>query len=167
MDDADGPTASLIFFFCLLLVDIFFYGFSEAVRALNEKEIEVRTENKKDKKSIRLYRIIQDPSRYVNTLQLVITLSNIIMGVWYLDFFLVRVRGFLDNLSKQYFPGVTSSNACSNDVFCVIHSIDIWCTSSKKISSAFLGKMGICNHYTNVLFFGNVKTFNRFCDGFC
>jgi len=111
MDDADGPTASLIFFFCLLLVDIFFYGFSEAVRALNEKEIEVRTENKKDKKSIRLYRIIQDPSRYVNTLQLVITLSNIIMGVWYLDFSLVRVRGFLDNLSKQYFPGVTESTA--------------------------------------------------------
>jgi len=33
------------------------------------------------------------------------------MGVWYLDFSLVRVRGFLDNLSKQYFPGVTESTA--------------------------------------------------------
>ena len=111
MDDADGPTASLIFFFILLLVDIFFYGFSEAVRALNEKEIEERADETKDKKSIRLLRIIQDPSRYVNTLQLVITLSNVIMGGWYLGFFLVRVRTFLENVSGQYLPGLTDSTA--------------------------------------------------------
>ena len=111
MDDTDGPTASLIFFFLLLLVDIFFYGFAEAVRALNEKEIEERAQEKKDKKSVRLLKIIRDPSRYVNTLQLVITLSNVIMGGWYIGFFLVRIKTLLEKVSGRYLPGMTDGTA--------------------------------------------------------
>lgn len=111
MDDADGPTASLIFFFVLLLIDIFFYGFSAAVRALNEKEIERRAEEEKDKKAIRLFHIIQDPTRYVNTLQLVISLSNVVMGGWYLGFFLIRIRGFLEWLGVRYLPGLATGAA--------------------------------------------------------
>ena len=111
MDDADGPTASLIFFFVLLLIDIFFYGFSAAVRALNEKEIERRAEEEKDKKAIRLFHIIQDPTRYVNTLQLVISLSNVVMGGWYLGFFLIRIRGFLEWLGGRYLPGLATGAA--------------------------------------------------------
>ena len=38
MDDG-GPTASCIFFFALLLIDMLFYGFGEAVRELNAKEL--------------------------------------------------------------------------------------------------------------------------------
>ena len=38
MDDG-GPTASCIFFFVLLLTDMLFYGFGEAVRELNTKEL--------------------------------------------------------------------------------------------------------------------------------
>lgn len=108
MDDADGPTASLIFFFVLLLIDIFFYGFSAAVRALNEKEIERRAKEEEEKKAIRLYNIIQDPTRYINTLQLIICLSNVVMGGWYLGFFLVRIRGFLEELGNLYLPELTS-----------------------------------------------------------
>lgn len=108
MDDADGPTASLIFFFVLLLIDIFFYGFSAAIQALNEKEIERRAKEEKEKKAIRLYNIIQDPTRYINTLQLIICLSNVVMGGWYLGFFLVRIRGFLERMGNLYLPELTS-----------------------------------------------------------
>ena len=38
MDDG-GPTASCIFFFALLLIDMLFYGFGEAVKELNAKEL--------------------------------------------------------------------------------------------------------------------------------
>ena len=57
MDDG-GPTASIICFAALLLTDMFFYGFGAAVNSLNEKEIERRAEEEKDKKSVRLRRII-------------------------------------------------------------------------------------------------------------
>ena len=120
MDDADGPTASLIFFFVLLLIDIFFYGFSAAIQALNEKEIERRAEEEKDKKAIRLYRIIQNPTRYVNTLQLVISLSNVVMGGWYLGFFLIRIRGFLERLLSMYLPGAAGAASMMEAVASVL-----------------------------------------------
>lgn len=83
MDDG-GPTASIIFFMVLLLIDVFFYGFGAALESLNEAEIERRAEEEKDKKSIRLRRIIGEPAEYVNTVQLVTTLVNVIIGAVHL-----------------------------------------------------------------------------------
>ena len=48
MDDG-GPSASIICFVVLLLIDMFFYGFGAAVASLNEKEIERRAEEEKDR----------------------------------------------------------------------------------------------------------------------
>lgn len=76
MDDG-GPTASIILFIVLLLIDIFFYGFGSAIHCLNIKDTEKR-------KSMRLATIIENPTQYVNTVQLVVTLINIIMGGYYL-----------------------------------------------------------------------------------
>ena len=83
MDD-DGPTASIIFFVVLLLIDIFFYGFGAALNSLNEKEIERGAEEDKDKKSIRLRAIISNPTEYDNTVQLITTLINVIIGAVHL-----------------------------------------------------------------------------------
>lgn len=79
MDDS-GPTASIVCFLLLLFFDIFFYGFGTASRALSIKDIERLAEEEKDKKSNRLKRIVNNPSEYVNTLQLIVTLVNVIMG---------------------------------------------------------------------------------------
>ena len=102
MSDDDGPTASLLFFFVLLAVEIFFYGFGAAIQALNEKDVERRAEEEKDKRSLRLLQIMQDPTRYINTVQLVVTLCNVVMGGWYLSFFFVRIRHFFEKLSEKY-----------------------------------------------------------------
>ena len=58
MDDG-GPTASIIAYVALLLADMFFYGFGAALGSLNEKEMERRAEEEKDKKAIRLKAIIK------------------------------------------------------------------------------------------------------------
>ena len=79
MDDG-GPTASIIFFVVLLLIDMFFYGFGAAIHSLNEKEIERRAEEEKDRKAIRLRAIISNPAEYENTVQLITTLINIVIG---------------------------------------------------------------------------------------
>lgn len=83
MDDDSGPTASIIFFVVLVLIDMFFYGFSSAITSLNEKEIERKAEEEKDRKSQKLVKIIGNPARYVNTLQVVISLIHIIVGAFY------------------------------------------------------------------------------------
>lgn len=117
MDDTDGPTASLIFFFVLIIINVFFYGFGEAVRALNEKDIEERAVEDKDKKSIRLLTIIREPAGYVNTLQFVITLCNVIMGGWYLGFFREYIRLFIESLCKEYFSGLTANATALFEIF--------------------------------------------------
>lgn len=82
MDDS-GPTAGILMFLVFLLVDIFFYGFGTASADLNLKDIEKKAEDEKDKKAIRLSKIINNPAVYVNTVQLVVTLVNVLVGTVY------------------------------------------------------------------------------------
>lgn len=84
MED-DGPTASILILAVLLLVDMFFYGFGAAVNSLNEKEIERRAEEEKDRKAIRLRAIIGNPAEYEHTVQMITTLANIVIGAVHLS----------------------------------------------------------------------------------
>lgn len=79
MDDG-GPTASYIIFFALLLVDMLFYGFGAAVKELNAKELSEQFEESGSKKAKRLYKIAVRPEQYINTVQFVVSLINLIMG---------------------------------------------------------------------------------------
>lgn len=83
MDDG-GPTASWIFFFVLLLIDALFYGFGEAVKELNSKELSEQFKETGNRKAERLYRITISPGQYINTVQLVVTLINLVMGAFFL-----------------------------------------------------------------------------------
>lgn len=105
----DGPTASIILFVLLLLIDIFFYGFGAAVRTLNEKEIGRRAMENKDPKSVRLYQIIKDPTRYVNTVQLVVTMINVIVGGWYLGSLRITIQAALMRVSENFFGKVSTA----------------------------------------------------------
>ena len=84
MDDS-GPTAGIFVFLLLLIVDVFFYGFGAAVTNLNHKEIEKKAEEDKDRKSLRLAKMINEPGKYVNTLQLVVTFINLVIGANHLE----------------------------------------------------------------------------------
>ncbi len=79
MDDG-GPTASYIIFFVLLLIDMLFYGFGAAVKELNAKELSDQIEETGSKRAKRLYRIVIHPEQYINTVQFVVSLINLIMG---------------------------------------------------------------------------------------
>lgn len=98
--DVDGPTASIIFA-VLLLIDIFFYGFGAAVNSLNQKEVERRAEEEKDRKSVRLKKIIGSPTEYVNTVQMITTLINVIIGAVHLGMLLRTVQGGLTYLTEK------------------------------------------------------------------
>lgn len=83
MEDG-GPTASYILFLVLLLLDMAVYGFGEAVKELNSKELSEQFEGGRGKKARKLYEISLYPERYVNTVQFVSTLINLIMGAYFL-----------------------------------------------------------------------------------
>ncbi|MCM1136426.1 MAG: hemolysin family protein [Clostridium sp.] len=86
MDDG-GPTVSCIFFFVLLLIDMLFYGFGEAVKNLNSKELSEQFKETGNKKAERLYNITMRPGQYINTVQLAVTLINLVMGGFFLGAF--------------------------------------------------------------------------------
>ena len=102
MDDG-GPTASILLFFLLIFIDVLFYGFHAALNNLNEKEVERRAGEEKDKKSIRLKCLIDDPALYDNTIQLVVTLVHMIVGAFYLGFW-VGIIEQLFGLMRKYAP---------------------------------------------------------------
>jgi len=100
MDDS-GPTAGIIIFFVLLFVNMFFYGFGTASRFLSLKDIERRLEAGKDKKkTLRLKTIVNTPEEYVNTVQLIVTLVNILIGCFFIK--VESVSGVLTLLGVLY-----------------------------------------------------------------
>ena len=82
MDDA-GPIAGI--FIVLLFLDIFVYAYSAALQNLDEIEVERRAEEK-DKKSIRLFKLLNHPNGYVNTVQMITTMINMAAGALFVRF---------------------------------------------------------------------------------
>ena len=92
----DGASASIIIlFFVLLLFDAILFGFSKALHLMNEKEIERRAAEEKDKRSILLDMIAKRSTIHDNSIQMIITLINLVMGYFYLpiwtEFFEVKL----------------------------------------------------------------------------
>jgi len=100
MDDS-GPTASIIVFIVLLLIDMFFYGFGAALTALNAKEIERKAQEDGDRRSLRLQKFIGSPAEYVNTVQLITTLINIILGAVHLSILLRWITRGLTYIAQR------------------------------------------------------------------
>ena len=95
MDDG-GPTASWAIFVVLLMIDMLFYGFGAAVKELNLKELGEKAQDEDNKKAKRLYAIAVSPEKYINTVQLVVTLINLVMGGFFLSVWSRHIRTLLD-----------------------------------------------------------------------
>lgn len=98
MDDV-GPTAGMILVVCLLVMDILFYGLGEALKGVNDREIERKAEENGDKRSRRLLRILEQPAIFVNTLQMTVTLLNFLVGAVFGDELYVLAGIFLGILA--------------------------------------------------------------------
>lgn len=111
MDDG-GPTASYVIFIVLLLIDMLFYGFGAAIRELNSKELS-ESAQAGDKRAGKLYKISVSPEQYINTVQLVVTLINLIMGGFFLRMFWGAVRRALDGgyLKDAFSPALIAALA--------------------------------------------------------
>lgn len=103
MEDG-GPTAAGIIFFVLLLTDILFYGFGAAVKELNVKELSEETEGGKKKKAERLSAIVEHPAQYINTVQLVVSIVNLIIGGYFLSCVKANIQAFMEDKIQKGLP---------------------------------------------------------------
>lgn len=94
MDDA-GPTASIFLFLFLVLIDMMLYAFGASLRLLNDKELERKAEEENDHKARQLLNIIEEPEKYINTVQFLVTLSNLVMGAYFLILWERQISEFL------------------------------------------------------------------------
>lgn len=98
MDDGGTSVFIIIIFFVLLLMEAILYGFQKAISLMNEKEIERKAEEEKDKKSLLLFEIVKRSTIYVNSIQLIITLIDLVMGYVYLPIWTDKFRGWLGQI---------------------------------------------------------------------
>ncbi len=99
MDDGSYSASSIILFFVLLLIEAILTGFNKAIHLMNEKEIERRAQEEKDIKSILLNRIVERSTIYINSIQMVTTLIELVMGCFYLPRWTAAFSGELSRLS--------------------------------------------------------------------
>lgn len=85
----------------LVLIDVIYYGFASALDQLNEKEIAEKAEEKGDRKSKRLYQIMNFSAIYVNTFHLIVTMVHIIIGWFYMDRWVGMVEKGLEHLTTE------------------------------------------------------------------
>ncbi len=78
--DEGLPSVSIIAFFVILVIDIFVYGFSMAIRHLHQDELEKKSQETKDKMADKLLKIAEDQSFHIEALQLLSIIVNMILG---------------------------------------------------------------------------------------
>ena len=99
MGDSGASSCIIVLFFVLLLIEAILFGFERAMHLMNEKEIERKATEEKDKKSIYLYEIIQRSTVYSNSIQMIITLIHVVMGCLYLPIWTDKFSQWLVKIS--------------------------------------------------------------------
>jgi len=99
MDDGGASACSMILFLVLLFIEAVLVGFNKAISLMNEKEIERRAEEEKDRRSILLSRIAERATIYVNSIQMITTLIELVMGFFFLPRWSVLFRTGLAKVS--------------------------------------------------------------------
>lgn len=100
MDDG-SPLYGLLIFIGFVVVNALMYAFGAAIQNLNESEIERKAEkgSVKDKK---LLKYMQNPMKFVNTIQLVTGFMAVVVGYFQLGLYVGTVRGWLIELGAGF-----------------------------------------------------------------
>ena len=76
----DGDIGNLVLLVLFTVLEALLYGFGAASRQISDAEVERRALEGKERKAIRLLHIIEEPKKYVNTVQFVSTTVLLVLG---------------------------------------------------------------------------------------
>lgn len=85
----------VVVFAILIIFDALLYGFESAIQTINKNKIDKRVEENKDKKSILLNKMIDNPTNLINTNQIIVTFVSIIIGLFQIKFFNKPILDFI------------------------------------------------------------------------
>ena len=98
MDDGYSPVGILVLI-GLIFLEAVFYGFGSAIQNVNEGKLEEEMENGNEK-AARLLRIVNRPTRFVNTIQITTHLVGIITGIFILPVVVNAAAGKFRTMKK-------------------------------------------------------------------
>lgn len=103
--DEGSPIMGLIIFILILLLYLVLFGFSTAIQSINEYELSGKAIEGR-KKAKRILKIINDPAKFINTIQIISILSSIIIGIVTLNTYANIFANFLfkatPNINQQF-----------------------------------------------------------------
>lgn len=100
MDDAIW-TVSMIGFLLLLAVEVIYYGFGSAIQNLNLNKLREDAEESGNKKSKKILQLSENPEKYINTVQLLVTCTQLVAG----GYFIRVVQSVIDSPVRNLFRG--------------------------------------------------------------
>lgn len=107
MEDA-GPLSSIILFVICIIINLILYGFGSAIQNISDQVLEKRSSTAKGKTD-RLFKILNKPARYINTVSLISLLTNILIGFVVLREFGGLLSGWtMENITKGWIAIVVS-----------------------------------------------------------
>ena len=101
MDDG-SPLYALLIFVGFVIVNAVMYSFGAAVQNLNESEVEKKAEDG-SVKDIKLLKYLQNPAKFVNTIQLVTGFMAVVVGYFQLGVYAGRVRDWIVSLGGGFY----------------------------------------------------------------
>lgn len=101
MDDALW-TVSIVLFFALLAVEVIYYGFGAAIQNLNLSQIREAAEQVDSRKSRQILQLAENPEKYVNTVQVLITCIQLIIGGYFIRVFQSVIDSPVRSLLGKY-----------------------------------------------------------------
>ena len=105
----------LILQLALILLNAFFAATEIAVISLNEKKVKARAEDG-DKKAVRMLKMIEEPTRFLSTIQIGITLAGFLASAFAADNFAEKLSGFFVStfdIPAGYSGAVNTVAACN------------------------------------------------------
>lgn len=100
MDDAMWTVSVLAFIF-LLAVEVIYYGFGSAIQNLNLTQLKEEAEEKGSKKSRQILQLAENPEKYINTVQLLVTCIQLVVG----GYFIRVVQSMIDSPIRNLMGG--------------------------------------------------------------
>jgi len=102
----------LLLQFILILLNAFFEATEIAIISLNEKKVKARAEEG-DKKAAKMLNIIKDPTKFLSTIQIGITLAGFLGSAFAADNFAERLSGWLVTTFNVSAQGASVINTVS------------------------------------------------------
>ena len=98
MDDSYWPL-SIVVFIAFIVVEAVFYGFGAAIQNVNVNHLEKEMEEG-NRKAQRLLRIVNRPSRFVNSIQIITNLIGVVIGAYIFGAWKYRLEHILDGAAE-------------------------------------------------------------------